>query len=47
MLTTEAPLSLKAGDRFAQGILVPYVIANNDHILMKQRVSGFGSTGGI
>lgn len=47
MLTTEAPLSLKAGDRFAQGILIPYGIASNDHILMKQRVSGFGSTGGI
>lgn len=33
------------GDRFVQGVLLPYGIATNDHILMNQRTGGFGSTG--
>lgn len=45
-ITTEKIFRLNAGDRFMQGILVPYGIATNDHILLKQREGGFGSTGG-
>ena len=46
-LVADTPVQLKAGDRFMQGILVPYGIAKNDYDLKKQRVGGFGSTGGM
>ena len=44
-LTSEAPVDLKAGERFMQGILVPYGITTNDYVLMNRRVGGYGSTG--
>lgn len=46
-MVADTPVELSAGDRFAQGILLPYGIATNDHILMTGRDGGFGSTGGI
>lgn len=45
-LVASTPVELKAGDRFAQGIIMPYGIATNDKILMGHRAGGFGSTGG-
>lgn len=46
-LVADSPVELKAGDRFIQGILLPYGIATNDHILMAHRKGGFGSSGGV
>lgn len=37
--------ALLKGDRFMQGILVPYGIASNDTVVSNDRVGGFGSTG--
>ena len=37
-------LEVKAGDRFMQGIFLPYGITYDDEIL-NQRIGGFGSTG--
>ena len=44
-LVADEPVELKTGDRFMQGILLPYGVATNDHILMAQREGGMGSTG--
>lgn len=38
-------LALNTGDRFVQGIFVPFGIATNDVAVQKDRVGGFGSTG--
>lgn len=46
-MIADSAVDLSAGDRFAQGILIPYGLASNDFILTKQRKGGFGSTGGI
>ena len=46
-IVSDTPVELKAGDRFMQGILLPYGIATNDHILMAHRQGGFGSSGGM
>lgn len=46
-LVADTPVELKAGDRFMQGILLPYGIATNDHILLAHRDGGFGSSGGM
>lgn len=46
-LVADTPVELKAGDRFMQGILLPYGIATNDHILLARREGGFGSSGGM
>lgn len=45
-VVSDEPFTLKAGDRFLQGIIMPYGVAANDTTLMKQRDGGFGSTGG-
>lgn len=46
-VAADKTFSLKAGDRFMQGVLLPFGIAKNDYALKKQRTGGFGSTGGI
>lgn len=40
-----SPLSLHPGDRFMQGIFVPFGETSNDHPLQPARRGGFGSTG--
>lgn len=44
---TDAPLSLHAGDRYMQGIIVKYGITEDDCPLNNQRTGGIGSTGGV
>ena len=41
---TEKSIEIKEGDRFCQGIFLPYGIADND-IALSRRTGGFGSTG--
>lgn len=41
---TEKSIEIKDGERFCQGIFLPYGIADNDTALSK-RTGGFGSTG--
>lgn len=45
-VTTEQPFMLNAGDRFMQGIFVPYWTVTSDQPLKETRNGGFGSTGG-
>ena len=45
-VTTEVPVSLKAGDRFMQGIFIPYGVTIDDIPIKQARTGGFGSTGG-
>lgn len=45
-ITTEEPFKLDAGDRFMQGIIMPYLTVTNDNPIEKKRKGGFGSTGG-
>lgn len=40
----EEDVSLKAGDRFCQGVFVPYLITSDD-TAVGDRTGGFGSTG--
>lgn len=37
--------TLDYGERFVQGVFVPFGIATNDEVINKERVGGFGSTG--
>lgn len=46
MLTAHVPVSLKAGDRFMQGVFVPFGFAITEDGKPQQRKGGFGSTGG-
>ena len=41
------PLALHKGDRFLQGILIPYGLAGEEVMNFAARTGGFGSTGGI
>jgi len=43
-MTCDQPFELNAGERFAQGILLPYGIAFRDYALIAKREGGFGST---
>ena len=45
-LTSEVPLSMMAGDRFMQGIFVPFGVTVDDSPIKQQRTGGMGSTGG-
>lgn len=45
-ITTEEPFMLDKGDRFMQGIIVPYFTVDNDEPITSKRTGGFGSTGG-
>lgn len=38
------PLHIKKGERIAQGIFMKYLKADNDDPIVRQRLSGFGST---
>ena len=42
----DTSFSLEAGDRFMQGIFVPYFITADDNPIDNTRTGGFGSTGG-
>lgn len=41
--TSEEPITLKLGEKIAQGVITNYVIADDDDV-DKERVGGFGST---
>lgn len=43
--TSGKGMELKAGDRIAQGIFLPYLTADNDEALLDKRGGGFGSSG--
>lgn len=43
--TAKDILSLNTGDRFMQGVFVPFGIATNDETVQQERKGGFGSTG--
>lgn len=45
-ITSEEPISFREGDRFMQGIFVPYAITDDDEPIKQERHGGFGSTGG-
>lgn len=44
-ITVSKDLSLKAGDRFMQGIFLPFGITLDDNPALQRRTGGFGSTG--
>ena len=44
-ITVSSNMCLQDGDRFAQGIFLPYGITKNDQPLSETREGGFGSTG--
>jgi len=44
--TTNQPIHLSKGDRVAQGVLQKYLITNDDSPISRDRVDGFGSSGG-
>lgn len=46
-LTSDVPVNLEAGDRFMQGIFVPFGITMDDDPIKEARTGGFGSTGGM
>ena len=39
------PLKIKKGERIGQGIFMPYLKADNDDPVQRQRLGGFGSSG--
>ena len=45
-ITTQEAFKLDKGDRFMQGIIVPYFTVENDEPITSKRTGGFGSTGG-
>ena len=45
-ITTDSPVSLHAGDRFMQGIIVKYGVTEDDCPMNDKRTGGVGSTGG-
>lgn len=45
MNLTDKPIVLEAGERIAQGTIKRYYIVENDIVLSKERVGGFGSSG--
>lgn len=42
---TNKTVSLKAGERIVQGVIMEYLITDNDNAFDRQRQGGFGSTG--
>ena len=44
-ISSEVEKELTAGDKFVQGILLPYGIATNDSVIANKRNGGMGSTG--
>ena len=45
-IDTGVPFKLNTGDRFMQGIILNYSVADHDRPIKKSRNGGFGSTGG-
>ena len=45
-ITTRKPFKLDTGDRFMQGIILPFFITEDDEPIADKRNGGFGSTGG-
>lgn len=43
--TSGRGLEIKRGERIAQGVFVPYLVADNDEVLGEAREGGFGSSG--
>lgn len=44
-IKVDVPVTLQAGDRFMQGIFMPYGISENGNSSMEKRTGGMGSTG--
>lgn len=42
---TSNAVSIKAGERIAQGVFIKYLVADEDECLSDERVGGFGSSG--
>ena len=40
------PIKINKGERFGQGVLLPYGICDNDKEVVNERTGGFGSTNG-
>ena len=45
-ITCDKGFKLASGDRFMQGIFVPYAVTADDDPIASERTGGFGSTGG-
>lgn len=45
MNNTGTTVEFKAGERIAQGIFIPFLIADDDELMASTRNGGFGSTG--
>lgn len=43
--TSDKEVKLLAGERIAQGVFIQYLVADDDNVLNKERVGGFGSSG--
>ena len=43
--TSDKEVKLLAGERIAQGVFMQYLIADDESVLSKERVGGFGSSG--
>lgn len=43
--TSSFPVVIQEGDRIAQGMFSRYLIADEDNLLTKDRIGGFGSSG--
>lgn len=43
--TSDKEVQIKAGERIAQGVFIQYLVADDDNVLNKERVGGFGSSG--
>ena len=44
-MKTEVPYTIEKGERFMQGIILPFGVFTNESTPVKQRTGGFGSTG--
>ena len=43
--TSDKEVKILAGERIAQGVFIQYLVADDDNVLNKERVGGFGSSG--
>ena len=43
--TSDKEVKLLAGERIAQGVFMQYLVADDDAVLNKERIGGFGSSG--
>jgi dUTP pyrophosphatase len=42
---TEQPVTIKKGERIAQGIFMPFLKTSDDEVKSTERTGGFGSSG--